>query len=93
MSLRVQWTTQFKKDYKLAIRRGYNIEAIDQVIRLIANENPLPEKYCDHALSGNFKGFRECHIEPDWLLVYAIQKNVLTLTLFRTGTHSDLFNK
>ena len=92
MSLQVQWTTQFKKDYKLAIKRGRNVEALDGVIRIIASETPLPQEYRDHALSGNFKGFRECHIEPDWLLVYAVSKNVLTLTLFRTGTHSDLFN-
>ena len=93
MSLQVQWTTQFKKDYKLAAKRGRNMEALDNVIRMIANETALPQKYYDHALSGNFKGFRECHIEPDWLLVYAVEKNVLILTLFRTGTHSDLFNK
>ena len=93
MSLQVQWTTQFKKDYKLAMKRGRNIEALDDTIRMIANETPLPQKYCDHALTGNYKGFRECHVEPDWLLVYAVEKDVLILTLFRTGTHSDLFNK
>ena len=93
MSLQVQWTTQFKKDYKLAIKRGRNIEALDDTIRMIANETPLPQKLCDHALSGNYKGFRECHIEPDWLLVYAVQKKVLTLTLMRTGTHSDIFRQ
>ena len=93
MSLQVQWTTQFKKDYKLAIKRGRNIEVLDDTIRMIANEMPLPQKYCDHALSGNYKGFRECHVEPDWLLIYAVEKNVLTLTLSRTGTHSDLFGK
>lgn len=93
MSLQVQWTTQFKKDYKLAMKRGRDIGALDDVIRMIAAETPLPKKYSDHSLTGNFKGFRECHVEPDWLLVYAIEKNVLTLTLFRTGTHSDLFQK
>ncbi len=91
MSLSVEWTTQFKKDYKLAMKRGRNVELLDDAIRMLANEIPLPQNYCDHALSGNFKGFRECHIEPDWLLVYAVRKNVLTLTLFRTGSHSDLF--
>ena len=74
MSLQVQWTTQFKKDYKLAIKRGRNIKAIDDTIRMIANETPLPQKYCDHALSGTYAGFRECHVEPDWLLVYAVEK-------------------
>ena len=93
MSLQIQWTTQFKKDYKQAIKRGWNIDALDDTIRMLANEIILPRKYNDHALTGNFKGFRECHVEPDWLLVYAAEKNVLTLTLFRTGTHSDLFGK
>ena len=93
MSLQVQWTTQFKKDYKLAEKRGLNMDVLDDTIRMIANEAALPQKYCDHSLSGNFKGFRECHIEPNWLLIYAVEKNVLTLTLFRTGTHSDLFGK
>ena len=93
MSMQVQWTTQFKKDYKLAVKRGRNIEALDDTIRMIASETPLPPKYCDHVLSGNYNGFRECHVEPDWLLIYAVEKNVLTLTLSRTGTHSDLFGK
>ena len=93
MSLQVQWTTQFKKDYKLAIKRNRNIDVLDDAIRLLANEIPLPQKYCDHALTGNFKGFRDCHIEPDWLLIYAVENNILTLTLSRTGTHSDLFDK
>ena len=93
MSLQVQWTTQFKKDYKLAIKRGRNICELDDTIRMLANEIPLPQKYSDHALTGSFRGFRECHVEPDWLLIYAVEKNVLTLTLSRTGTHSDLFGK
>ena len=93
MSLKVQWTSQFKKDYKLAMKRGLKIEALDDTIRMLANEMTLPPKYRDHALTGDYKGFRECHIEPDWLLVYAIENHLLTLTLSRTGTHSDLFNK
>ena len=93
MNLKVQWTTQFKKDYKAAIKRGRDISTLDDIIRMLSAGVCLPQKYRDHALSGNFKGFRECHIEPDWLLVYSVQKQVLTLTLFRTGTHSDLFNK
>ena len=93
MSLQLQWTSQFKKDYKLAMKRGKNIAALDETIRMLADQIPLPQKYGDHALTGNFKGFRECHVEPDWLLVYAVQNNVLTLTLSRTGTHSDLFGK
>lgn len=92
MSLQVIWTSKFKKDYKLAIKRGLNINLLDDAIRMLANKHPLPEEYCDHQLSGTWKGFRECHIEPDWLLIYKVEKNILVLTLSRTGTHSDLFN-
>lgn len=84
-------TTQFKKDYKLAKRRGLNLNLLKQIITKIANGETLEEKYRDHALSGNWNGHRECHIQPDWLLVYRIDENVLVLTLTRTGTHSDLF--
>ncbi len=90
--MQVIWTSKFKKDYKLAIKRGLNIDLLDNTIRMLANSQPLPEEYCDHQLSGNWKGFRECHISPDWLLIYKVEKNVLVLTLSRTGTHSDLFN-
>jgi len=92
MSLQVIWTSKFKKDYKLAIKKGLNIDLIDDTIRMLASCQKLPERYCDHSLSGNWKGFRECHILPDWLLIYKIEKNILVLTLSRTGTHSDLFN-
>ena len=91
MSLQVVWTSQFKKDYKQAVKRGLNIELLDNAIRLLAKDGALPTEYRDHALSNNWKGFRECHIAPDWLLIYAIQNGTLTLTLSRTGTHSDLF--
>lgn len=91
MSKQVIWSTQFKKDYKLAMKRGYPIEELDRIIRLLAEDDPLPEKYNDHELSGNWRGFRECHIQPDWLLVYRIYNNNLILSLARTGTHSDLF--
>ena len=93
MNLKVIWTAKFKKDYKLAIKRGLNINLLDDAIRLLAKAGSLPEQYSDHALQGEFKGFRECHIEPDWLLIYAIENNKLYLTLSRTGTHSDLFKK
>ena len=93
MSLQVIWTSRFKKDYKLAVKRGRNIDLLDNAIRLLANGDPLPVENNDHNLTGNWKGFRECHIEPDWLLIYSLQNNVLTLTLARTGTHSDLFGK
>ena len=91
MSKQVTWTTQFKKDYKNAMKRGLPIEELDRVIRLLADDNPLPDKYRDHELGGNWKGFRECHIQPDWLLIYRIINNNLILSLSRTGSHSDLF--
>lgn len=93
MSLQVVWTSKFKKDYKLAIKRGWDIDLLDNAIRLLASAKPLPKEYNDHPLFGDWKGYRECHIEPDWLLVYRIEKSILVLSLQRTGTHSDLFNK
>lgn len=93
MNLKVIWTSKFKKDYKIAIKRNLNIELLDDVIRLLASGKQLPPEYNDHSLSGNWKDYRECHISPDWLLVYRIEKNILVLTLQRTGTHSDLFDK
>ena len=89
--LKILWTGQFKKDYILAMKRGLDIGLLDDVIRTLANGESLPEKYSDHALTGNWKGYRECHIQPNWLLIYRIEKDVLVLTLQRTGTHSDLF--
>lgn len=89
----VKLTTQFKKDYKLALKRGLKISLLDDIITALAMGLPLPEKNKDHPLSGNWSGYRECHILPDWLLVYRIDQNVLVLTLSRTGTHSDLFGK
>ena len=86
-------TTQFKKDYKLAMKRGLDIKLLDEVIAILAMGLSLPEKNRDHALTGNWIGHRECHIMPDWLLVYRIEDDVLVLTLSRTGTHSDLFSK
>lgn len=91
--LKLEFTGQFKKDYKLAIKRGCDPEKLEKVITLLSNEQPLPESYRDHALtnSRNYKFVRECHIQPDWLLVYRIEKERLILKLIRTGTHSDLF--
>lgn len=89
----VKFTTQFRKDYKLAMKRGLKIELLERVIMLLAAGETLPEKNKDHALTGNWVGHRECHILPDWLLVYRIEDDVLVLTLTRTGTHSDLFGK
>ena len=91
--LKIERTTQFKKDYKLAIKRGCDPKELIEVIELLQNEQPLPEKYRDHPLvnSKNYNGMRECHIKPDWLLIYKIYSDKLVLTLIRTGTHSDLF--
>lgn len=89
----VKTTTQFKKDYKLAMKRGLKIALLEDVIAALAMGEALPEKNKDHALTGNWAGYRECHIQPDWLLVYYIEDDVLVLTLSRTGTHSDLFGK
>ena len=93
MNYRVVWTSKFKKEYKLAIKRGLDIDLIDNVIRTLSRGQQLSEEYNDHLLSGNWKGYRECHIQPDWLLIYRIESNKLILTLTRTGTHSELFNK
>ena len=89
----VKATSQFKKDYKLAMKRGFKISLLDEVIVLLSKGEELPEKYRDHALIGNWLGHRECHILPDWLLIYRIENDVLVLTLSRTGSHSDLLDK
>ena len=91
--LKAEFTGQFKRDYKLALRCGCDPNALQTVVTYLLNEQPLPEKYRDHALisSRNYKGMRECHIEPDWLLVYQIVHEALILRLIRTGSHSDLF--
>ena len=89
----VKTTSQFKKDFKLAMKRGLNIDLLEIVIATLALGEPLPDKNKDHALTGNWIGHRECHILPDWLLIYRIEDDVLVLTLARTGTHSDLFDK
>lgn len=89
--LTIKYETGFKKDYKRIVKRGYNISLLEEVVGQLANKIPLPKKYEDHGLSGNYVGFRECHITPDWLLIYKIDDNELILCLTRTGSHSDLF--
>lgn len=89
----VKVTTGFKKDYKRALRRGMNLALLEQVVALLAMGEPLPERHRDHALSGDWGDYRECHILPDWLLIYRIEGQMLVLTLARTGSHSDLFGK
>ena len=89
----VKPTTLFKKDFKLAMKRGLKIKLLEDVIAALAMGETLPEKNKDHALTGDWVGHRECHIQPDWLLVYRVEDDVLVLTLSRTGSHSDLFGK
>lgn len=89
----IKHTTQFKRDYKLAKRRNLNLDLLKDIVTKLANGESLEEKYKDHSLSGDWTGHRECHILPDWLLVYRIEDDVLVLTLTRTGTHSDLFGE
>ena len=89
--LEVRVAKKFKKNYKLAQKRGFDISLIDNVIRALANEESLEPVYQDHQLKGKLRDYRECHITPDWLLVYKIEKKILTLTLINTGSHADLF--
>lgn len=85
-------TGKFKKSLKSAKKRGLDLKLLDKVITMLQNDVPLEEKYRDHELKGKYQGFRECHIQPDWLLIYLKETDVLTLTLVDTGTHADLFN-
>lgn len=84
-------TGRFKKDLKTILKRGYDVNLLDEVISLLIAGQELPEKNKDHPLTGNWKGHRECHITPDWLLIYRVEMDILVLTVTRTGTHSDLF--
>lgn len=87
----VKFTSKFKKDIKLAKKQNKNLDKLFYVIQCLANGEILDAKYKDHDLIGNFKGTRECHVEPDWLLIYKIRNDILVLMLYRLGTHSDLF--
>lgn len=89
--LKVRYSAKFKKDFKAIVKRGYDISLFEEVLGLLREEKTLPEKYCDHSLKGEYMGHRECHISPDWLLIYKIENDMITLSLTRTGTHSDLF--
>ena len=93
--LKVELTKKFRKDLKRMRKRGFDMSKLDSVVICLAKEQKLPDKYRDHALrnSREYNDLRECHIQPDWLLVYRIDNGTLTLVLFRTGTHSDLFDK
>ena len=89
--LRVRYSTKFKKDYKTIAKRGYDVRLMEEVIQLLLEEKSLSPKYRDHVLIGDYAGQRECHITPDWLLIYKVEKEILYLSLTRTGTHSDLY--
>ena len=91
MIYRVRPTAKFQKDLKRVQKRGYDLSLLRDVIKLLASGKSLPPKYKDHGLTGDYAGCRECHITPDWLLVYGISHDDLFLVLTRTGTHSDLF--
>ncbi len=89
----VEMTSVFKKELKKARKRGLDLQLLDEIVTKLQYGESLPEKNKDHALTGNWDNHRECHIQPDWLLVYRIIENELILLLVRTGTHSDLFDK
>lgn len=89
--LKVRYSSKFKKDFKTIVKRGYNIALFEEVLNLLREDCILPEKYNDHALKGDYSGHRECHITPDWLLIYKKENDMITLSLTRTGSHSDLF--
>ena len=91
MKYDVVTTSRFRKEYKLAEKRGLPMDLLEKVIKLLAQGDPLPINNRDHTLRGHYEGCRECHIGPDWLLVYLIEEDILVLTLLRTGSHSDLF--
>jgi len=88
---KIEYSAQFKRDYKVVVKRGYDIRRLEKAIDLLRQEAALPKEYRDHALSGSLEGYRECHLAFDWLLMYKIEADRLILTLTRTGTHDDLF--
>lgn len=92
MKYELVMTGKFKKSLKLAKKRGINLTLLDSVVEDLLHGIPLPEKLKDHELKGKYKGFRECHIQPDWLLIYLVEDDVLVLMLVDTGTHADLFH-
>ena len=89
----IRLTTQFKKDVRLAEKSHKDIGLLRDVVKKLANGEKLDKRFKDHALAGNWKNYRECHLQPDWLLVYRYEKNLLILTLARTGTHSEILGK
>lgn len=92
MTYEVKWTGKFKKSFKLAKKCGLNMSLLQDVVEKLQSGIELEEKYRDHELKGKYDGFRECHVQPDWLLIYLVENDILTLTLVDMGTHSDLFD-
>ena len=91
--MNVRWRSQFKKDYRRMMKQGQDIGKLDYVIGELAEPNPLPEQYRDHSIKGDYAGYKECHIEPDWLLIYdyeTLDGGERQLLLVRTGSHADL---
>ncbi len=88
----IHLTAKYKKGYKKMSRRGLNMAILDNVVKKLSHGQSLERKYKDHALKGEYKDYHECHVQPDWLLIYKIQDDILILTLIDTGTHSDLFD-
>ena len=89
--LKVRYSSRFKKDFKAIVKCGYNVSLFEEVLNILREEKDLPEKYYDHPLKGDYAGHRECHITPDWLSIYKKESDMITLSLTRTGSHSDLF--
>lgn len=89
--LEIVMSNKFRHDLKLAAKRGYDLDLLDFVVTKLANREVLPGNFRDHGLTGQYAGFRECHLQPDWLLVYRVEEQALILFLSRTGTHADLF--
>ena len=93
MTYHIKFTSAYKKSYKRAKKRGLNLKLLDDVVEALGQGHKLDAKYRDHALHGNWEGFRECHIQSDCLLVYLVENDILTLTLVETGTHADIFDE
>lgn len=92
MQYELKYTRAFRRGYKRAKKRGLNLSLLGEIVEMLRCDKKLPKKYADHCLSGDFSQCRECHIQPDWLLVYRIDDDILTLTLMDTGTHAELFH-
>lgn len=89
--LDIEFTSGFKKDVKRKLRQGFDVRKLDEIILSLRRGDVLPERNKDHGLLGKYKGYRECHVEPDWLLIYRVNERALILTAVRTGSHSELF--